>query len=94
MKDLTIKEIAAKYANIEDKIPLVWPTYEDSARELAQDIYKEWDIRDAELIRVIALMSLYTNSTGTKLLNHINQQYAYAGLYPSRMRVLNIYDGL
>jgi hypothetical protein len=90
---MNIKEIAQKYANIEDKIPQVWPDYERAGIELAQDIATEWDIMDSELIRVIALVEMRMAGMSKPrfgLSSHIYQPFSFAGLYPERMKVLNI----
>lgn len=89
MRDLTIEEIVTKYANIEDKIPTVWPTWEEAGVNLAQDIYDKWDIREGELIRVIALMGIRVN--GLKLYDHINPMFSFTGLYPEMQRSYNIH---
>ena len=89
MEKLTETEIAEKYSNIEDKIPSVWKTYEEAGINLAQDLVFTWDARNGELIRVIALIGM---RCGPKLdlSKHIDQRFAYAGLYPERMKLFNI----
>ncbi len=90
--ELTEKEISVKYANIESKIPSVWKTYEDAGTNLAQDICFLWDITDGELIRVISLLEMRVK--GLRINQHINQQFAFAGLYPHVMTSFNVYpDG-
>jgi len=88
MKDLTIEEVAAKYANIEDKIPSVWSTWEEAGVNLAQDMYNKWDVSDGELIRVISLMGIMVK--GMKLYDHINPMFSFTGLYPHVQRTYNI----
>lgn len=86
-------EIVKKYANIEDKIPSIWPDYEKAGIELAQDIAFEWDIKDSELIRVISLIEMRMAGMGKPkfgLSEHIYQPFAFAGLYPERMKTFNI----
>lgn len=92
-QELTEVELTEKYSNIEDKIPSIWKTYEDAGVNLAQDIAFTWDIRSGELIRVIALMEIRVN--GLKVSQHIDSRFAYAGLYPEKMRAFNILpDGI
>ncbi len=80
-------ELSAKYGGIEDKIPGTWPTYDEAGGELARDIAFLWDIRDNELIRVIALVSI--RCPGLRISNHIDRRFSFAGLYPERMRDLS-----
>ena len=86
------KEILEKYSNIEDKIPSVWSDYEKAGIELAQDIVFEWDIKDSEMIRVIALIEMRVAGMGRPkfgLSEHIYTPFAFAGLYPERMKVFD-----
>jgi hypothetical protein len=88
MKELTIEEIIEKYRDIEDKIPSVWPDYPTAGQELARDIAIHWDISEGELIRVISLMEIRVPEFHQN--QHINSMFAFAGLYPERMRTFNI----
>jgi hypothetical protein len=99
MKELTEAEIAEKYSNIEDKIPSVWKTFEEAGINLAQDIACTWDVRNGELIRVLSLIDMRMAGAGKpnrfNLTKHINPMFAYAGLYPERMKSFNILpDGI
>lgn len=87
---MTEKEVAEKYANIEDKIPSIWPTWEKAGIELAQDIVYLWDIKHHELIRVISAVSSYVR--GLNIIQHIdpNPIYQLSGLYPHRIRKIDI----
>jgi hypothetical protein len=88
-----IAEIKKKYENIEDKIPSMWPDYEKAAIELAQDVATEWDIKDSEMIRVLALVDMRIAGMGKPSFNlskHIYAPFAFAGLYPERMKTFNI----
>jgi hypothetical protein len=88
-----IAEIKKKYENIEDKIPSVWPDYEKAAIEIAQDVATEWDIKDPEMIRVLALVDRRIAGMGKPSFNlskHIYAPFAFAGLYPERMKTFNI----
>jgi len=84
---MTEKEVALKYANIEDKVPSVWATYDKAAIELAQDLCFMWSVRDGELIRVISLLELMV---GLKLSQHIDFRFAHVGLYPTCVKAYNI----
>ena len=89
---MTIKEIREKYCDIEDKIPSIFEDYKKAGYSLARDIMslpddKMWDISDVELIRVISLIGI---KGGPKLYEHINPMYAFAGLYPDRMKTYNV----
>lgn len=89
---MTTQEIKEKYSNIEDKIPSIWPDYEKAAIELAQDVAAEWDIKDSELIRVLALVDMRIAGMGKPSFNlakHIYTPFAFA-VYPERMKRLNI----
>ena len=91
--ELTIKELREKYGDIENKIPSVWKDYEVAGIELAQDICFTWDISDAELIRVIALIALRVAGMGKSSLdlsNHINRDFSFCGLYPNIIKTYNI----
>jgi hypothetical protein len=91
-KSLTEKEISEKYSNIEDKIPSVWEDFEKAGIELAQDLIDVWDISDAELIRVIALVGIRVrrNDRRIDLSNHVNPMLMYHGLYPEIMKTFKI----
>lgn len=80
MADFTETLLHEKYSNIESKIPSIWETYEKAGIELAQDIYKTWNISDPELIRVISLLEIKVK--GLKISQHIHLMYSFAGLYP------------
>ena len=84
MNKLTIEEIQEKYRDIEDKIPSVWPDYEKAGVELAQDIVYHWNIQEGELIRVIALVEIKV--PGLNITQHIDNRFAFAGLYPFKMK--------
>jgi len=86
--ELSVLELALKYGSIESKIPSIWPTYETAGIELAQDLLYHWSISHSELIRVIALLE--TRVVGLKLSQHIDNRFAFAGLYPHIMSPLNI----
>jgi hypothetical protein len=93
---MTEKEISEKYADIEDKIPSIWKTYEEAGINLAKDLlengpfsnFEKWGVCDGELIRVISLLMIRVPSLD--LSGHINQMFAFAGLYPERMKAFNI----
>ncbi len=87
MNSLSEKEISLKYENLELKIPGVWPDWEKAGVELAQDLWCTWQVTDGELIRVIALVAMRVK--GLNLSKHINPAFAYAGLYPERIRNLD-----
>lgn len=92
MNPPTIEELAEKWGDIEDKIPSVWPDYQEAARELANDIRHHWHIQHSELGRVIALVSGYT---GTGLTEHLDSRFAFKWLYPNIVRYNNIVpDGI
>lgn len=88
MENLTEKEISLKYSNIEDKIPSVWPSWEKAGVNLAQDLIYIWDVRDCELYRVIALVSMRV--PGLRITQHLDPKFAYMGLYPERMKSFDI----
>ena len=88
MKELTIEEITEKYRNIEDKIPSVWSDYKSAGIELSQDIVFHWNIKSSELIRVIALMEIRIPEFHQN--QHIDNRFAFAGLYPERMKTFDI----
>ncbi len=90
---MTTQELRAKYSGIEEKIPSVWPDYEKAAIELAQDVSTVWDIKDAELIRVLALVDMRIAGMGKPSFNlakHIYAPFAFAGLYPNIQRSYDI----
>ena len=70
---LTIDELKKKYENIEDKIPTVWETYEMVGVDMTKDLQFTWNIIDAELIRVINLVS--NRVPNLKITQHINNIY-------------------
>jgi len=89
---MTIKEIIEKYSSIEDKIPSVFEDYKKAGYCLAQDLIslpngEMWDISDTELIRVISLIGI---KGGPNLYEHINPMFAFAGLYPERIKSYNV----
>ena len=86
-KEPTLEDIKHKYFGIEYKIPGVWPTYQEAGVELAQDLLFHWNIQDAELIRIIALVEMRSDVSITK---HVDPMYAFAGLYPHVMRKLDV----
>jgi len=88
MEQLTEKQINDKYSNIEDKIPSIWPTYEAAGKEMAQDLCFTWDAKEPELYRVACLLDGYVR--GLNLSKHLDQRYAFQGLYPHIMKPLNI----
>lgn len=88
MEQLSIEQLKEKYDNIEDKIPSNFATYEEAGVKIAQDLCYHWDVKDAELIRVISLIELRVKNL--KITQHIQPMFAFAGLYPSRMKVFNI----
>ena len=74
-------------------IPSVWSDYEKAGIELSQDIVFEWDIKDSEMIRVIALIEMRVAGMGRPkfgLSEHIYTPFAFAGLYPEKMKVFDI----
>ena len=81
-------EIETKYADIEDKIPSIWPDYEQAGIELAQDICMSWNIQDAELIRVISLVQMRVPRLN--IIQHIDPVWSFRGLYPEKIRKFNI----
>ena len=88
-EELTIEELSAKWSNIEEKIPSKWPNWGKAGIELAQDLCYTWNIRERELIRVIALVSIRCRmESGIPLClhDHIDPMLAYAGLYPEIQR--------
>jgi hypothetical protein len=88
-KELTLEEMTAKWSNIEEKVPSTWPNWEKAGVELAQDLCYTWNIREGELIRVIALVSIRCRmESGISLClhDHIDPMFAYAGLYPEMQR--------
>lgn len=87
-KELTVEEITEKYRDIEDKIPSIWPDWETAGIELAQDILYHWNIQQSELIRVIALMEIRVR--GLHITQHIDNRFAFAGLYPFKMKTFDI----
>ena len=88
---MTEEEIAEKYSNIDDKIPIIWTTLSDVSNELAKDIAFLWDIKDYSLIRLISKMSVAPECKNN-LSKHIDSMFAYAGLYPHTMKTYNIDD--
>jgi len=90
MEKLTSEELNKKYENIEDKIPVIWDNYEAAGIELAQDLsFDHWDISNAEMIRVISLVSIRV--PGLQISQHINPMFTYKGLYPEIMKEINIW---
>ena len=88
MEELTIPQLKEKYKDIEDKVPSVWKTYNEAAIEMAQDLsFGHWDIQDGEIIRVISVLQSYGR---VKISQHIDPQFAFAGLYPHVMKSFNI----
>jgi hypothetical protein len=90
---MELEEIKRKYRDIEDKVPLIWANYEDVAMELSHDIGAEYEIKDPEIIRVIALVDMKISAmgiTGLNLLAHIYKPFAFAGLYPEKIKKLDI----
>lgn len=88
---MKLEEIVEKYSCIEEKVPSVWEDYEKVAIELSQDIATEWDIKDGELIRVLALVDMRVAGMGKPtfgLSKHIYAPFAFMGLYPERMKSL------
>ena len=93
MEDLNIKDLEAKYSNIEDKIPSVWKTYEEAGIELAQDLsFGHWDINSSELYRVISLVSLRVRDL--KITQHLDPQFGFMGLYPERMKGHDVFPDI
>ena len=94
MKDLTLEEIREKYGNIEDKIPSIWHTATDAAREMAQDIATYCDITDYEIVRVMSLLDTrvfcQNERKNFKLLDHMDHRFEFLALYPKRMKSFNI----
>jgi hypothetical protein len=92
------RKLVEKYGSIEDKIPSVWSDYEKVGIEMAQDIAKIWNIKDSELIRVMSLIETRLAGMGKPKLglsDHIDNAFAFAGLYPEIQRVHNIFpDGM
>lgn len=90
MENLTRLQLSKKYENIEDKIPSSWETYEKAGIELAQDLsFGHWDIRDAELYRVISLVS--TRVPGLRITQHLDSKFSFMGLYPHTQKADNIF---
>ena len=88
MKNLTIEELEEKYGNIEDKVPSVFKDYNEVSIKMQQDLCCTWDIRNAELYRVISLVGIRTHSG---ILNkHLDLRFSYIGLYPEIMKPFNI----
>jgi len=88
MEQLSIEQLKEKYDNIEDKIPSNFATYEEAGVQLAQDLCYHWDVKDAELIRVIALVSL--RAPRLKITQHVYMPYEYMGLYPETISAYKI----
>lgn len=85
--------IRLKYSNIEEMVPSVWPDYERVAIDLAQDVATLWDIKDPEIIRVLALVDMRVAGMGLpsfRLSEHIHTPFAFAGLYPNVMKTYDI----
>lgn len=88
MKNLTIEELEEKYGNIEDKVPSVFKDYNEVSIKMQQDLCCTWDIRNAELYRVISLVAQYTNDS--VLYKHLDLRFSYTGLYPHVQKSFNI----
>lgn len=84
-----IELIKEKYCNIEEKIPSVFKDYKQVAAEMAIDLIDVWNIKDFELIRNISLVNSYTGGV-YNLSKHIDNNFAFAGLYPHVIKSFNI----
>lgn len=87
MEQLTIEQLKEKYSQIEDKVPFIWTSYKEAALSLAQDLTFHWDITEPELYRVISLLSQHSP---VDISQHLDQKYAYMGLYPNIQKTHNI----
>lgn len=83
-----IESIKEKYCNIEDKIPSVFKDYKQAGAEMAIDLMDISNISDFELIRNISLVDSYTGGV-YNLSKHIDNTFAFAGLYPHAQKSFN-----
>jgi len=72
-----------QFYDIEEKVPSIWSTWEEAGIACAQAIAFTWDIKDAELIHSIAIISYRV--PGLKITKHVDPMLSFAMLYPAVM---------
>lgn len=87
MQQLSIEQLVEKYGQIENKVPFIWASYKEAALSLAQDLTFHWDIKELELYRVISLLSPHSP---VDILQHLDHNFSYMGLYPHIQKIHNI----